>query len=78
MTYFSNSEEVEWFEANVCATCIHYRDEDGCPILNAYAAYQGVKGAQDVLDMLIETKIGPEPSKSCTLYVEKPGGAPWD
>lgn len=78
MAYFSNSTEGMEFEDSVCAGCLHHEKDEGavCPVMGAHIAYQGTKEARGVLDMLISRNEKHE--AVCHLFVEAPGGTPWD
>jgi len=82
MAYFPNGTDGELFEETVCKECIHYNEENGCPIFNAHLLYnyeaEGI--AQKILDMLIEDKEEKNDegykffTHHCKLFIKKQGG----
>lgn len=83
MVYFSNSGEGLEFERKWCERCVHYEpakpevEGETCPVLVAHTCYNGEDGAQAVLDLLIVRRPGTREPR-CMLFIEAPGGVPWE
>lgn len=73
MAYFSNGSEGEFYEANICAHCVHGPDvEDGCAVWLVHLMFNYEQNTNPdlatTLELLIPRANLPGYNEFCTMF----------
>lgn len=71
MAYFSNGTEGMMYEDEFCSRCIHYSEDEGCPVWNAHLlySYRDCNDETSILHFLIPRSKNGLTNEQCKMFV---------
>lgn len=74
MGYFSNGTEGELYQEHYCFRCIHWSEDEGCPIWDTHLLrnYDDCNKPDSILHILIPRSKDHLSNERCTMFIAAP------